>query len=248
LRRYGRNPDRVAVDLLSEAENAVHELVCSTLVLRATARTKGNQFGQGSTRVVKAVRVGSSGCVARAPVPKGILSAGTGHPSMDFTLTQDFPAGLDRLWTAFGRPDYPLQKYLALGATAVRVRRFDATAQAIEVELERDVPVDTTRLPPWTRVLVRSEQTLRHRTAWRRVGPTRVAAELDISPVGLPVRAHGGGTIVEPATGTTRMVLTWRVASMLGEKVERLFADQIRAALDDDHRFTLQYLKRAQVR
>jgi hypothetical protein len=44
------------------------------------------------------------------------------------------------------------------------------------------------------------------------------------------------------------MELTWQVDSMLGEKVERHFADQIRAALDDDHTFTLQYLEQAAVR
>jgi len=33
---------------------------------------------------------------------------------MEFTLTQDFPAGLDGLWAVFGRPEYPQQKYLAL--------------------------------------------------------------------------------------------------------------------------------------
>jgi len=26
---------------------------------------------------------------------------------MEFTLTQDFPAGLDRLWAAFGGAEYP---------------------------------------------------------------------------------------------------------------------------------------------
>lgn len=166
---------------------------------------------------------------------------------MEFTLTHDFPAGLDRLWAAFGHREYPQRKYLALGAKAVRVRRFHATAQAIEVELERDVSVDKSRLPLWARWLVRSEQTLRHQSAWRRVGPAQVAAELDILPVGVPVRAHGSGTIVEAAPGTTRMVLTWHVDSMLGEKVERLFANQIRTALEDDHTFTLQYLQRAKV-
>jgi hypothetical protein len=44
------------------------------------------------------------------------------------------------------------------------------------------------------------------------------------------------------------MVLTWQVHSVLGEKIERVFADQIRAALDDDHAFTLQYLEQAPAR
>jgi hypothetical protein len=44
------------------------------------------------------------------------------------------------------------------------------------------------------------------------------------------------------------MELTWLVDSMLGERVERQFADHIKAALDDDHTFTLQYLDQTAVR
>lgn len=165
---------------------------------------------------------------------------------MDFGLTQDFPAGLDRLWAVFGRPEYLQQKYRALGATAFRLQQFHAEAQTIEIELERDVPVDRSRLPPWVRRIVGDRQTLRHRTRWHRVSPTRVTAELDILPIGLPVRARGVGALVEIEPGRTRMILSWEVTSpvpMLGEKVERLFADQVRTALHDDHAFTLQYLR-----
>jgi hypothetical protein len=130
----------------------------------------------------------------------------------------------------------------------VRVRRFRATTTAIEVELERDVPMDKSRLLPWMRLLARSKQTLQHRTTWRRVGPNQAAAEIDIVPVGLPIRAHASGTIVESPPGQTRMELAWQVDSMLGEGVERQFADQIKAALDDDHPFTVQYLEQAAVR
>ena len=92
---------------------------------------------------------------------------------MEFTLTQDFPAGLDRLWAAFGVADYPRLKYLALGATAVRLRHFHATSQVIDVELERVIPVDPARLPRWSRAFMGGEQTIRHHTVWRRIGPRR---------------------------------------------------------------------------
>lgn len=42
------------------------------------------------------------------------------------------------------------------------------------------------------------------------------------------------------------MVLTWRVTSMLpllGDKVERLFARQLRTALAINHAFTLRFLQ-----
>ncbi len=42
------------------------------------------------------------------------------------------------------------------------------------------------------------------------------------------------------------MELTWRVDSslpLMGARVQRLFAGQVRAALEDDHRFTVHYLQ-----
>jgi len=165
---------------------------------------------------------------------------------MEFTTCQDFPAGLDCLWAAFGHSEYPRQKYLALGATAVRLHRFEATPQSIEVDLERVVPVAKSRLPAWAQKLFGGAQTLRHRTAWRRIGAKQVAAELDIVPIGLPVRAHGVGTIVELTSGNTRMAVTWHIEStlpLMRDRVERLFAEHVQAALDDDHGFTVRYLR-----
>jgi hypothetical protein len=165
---------------------------------------------------------------------------------MQFTTVHVFPAGLDRLWVTFAHPAYPQKKYRALGATAVHLKRFDVGAQSIEVELERVVPVDIARLPGWAHIFAGREQTLLHRTAWRRIDPERIDAELEIVPVGLPVRARATGAIVELAAETSRMSLTWRVDSslpVLGGRVERLFAEQVQIALEQDHGFTLGALR-----
>jgi hypothetical protein len=164
---------------------------------------------------------------------------------MKFTIVQDYPAGLDRLWSAFGQPEYPLRKYSALGAQAVRLWRFDATPQRIEVELERDVPTATCGLPVWARAFVRSTQTIVHRSTWRRIDATRAEAELEIAPKGLPVRARAAGIIAETSAGRCRMTLSWQVDSRIGAGVARLFAAQVRQALDEDHAYTLRYLEQA---
>ena len=167
---------------------------------------------------------------------------------MEFTITQDFPCALARLWTVFGQRRYPRQKYLALGATGLRLQRFNADSTRIEVALERDVALDARALPPWARPWAKPCQTLRHTSLWRRVGPARAEAELDVQPLGLPVRAHASGALEPLPGGGTRMTLRWRVRSpvpVLGRRLEQLFAAQLRAALEEDHRFTLDYLRRA---
>jgi len=58
----------------------------------------------------------------------------------------------------------------------VRLHRFSATAQAIDVELERVMPIDPSRLPRWSRAVVGSEQALLHHTVWRRISSPTLAA------------------------------------------------------------------------
>ncbi len=165
-----------------------------------------------------------------------------------FRLHQDYPTTLARLWAAFGRADYPEQKYRALGSTAVHILRFDVTESLIEVVLERTAPVAMAQIPAWARAFIGSEQRLRHYTRWRRLSPTRVRADLDIAPVGLPVSAHATGSAVEQSADLTRLTLTFDVTCRLpgfGAPVARLFAQQVQAALRADHAFTLRYLARS---
>lgn len=162
----------------------------------------------------------------------------------EFTRRDDLPADLDRLWATFGDPAYAREKYVALGSHDVRILRFDVRATEIEVELERQVHVDRRQWPRWSQPALAAVQTLRHRSSWRRVSPSRVVATLEIAPVGQPVRADGTGRIDEVAPAHAVMTVHWRVRSpvpLLGRRIERLFARQLRAALDADYAFTLRW-------
>ncbi|MGH8541129.1 MAG: DUF2505 domain-containing protein [Stenotrophobium sp.] len=164
---------------------------------------------------------------------------------MKLELHQEYPASLDRLWAVFGSPDYPPAKYKALGATSFEMKRFSATAGLIEADLVRKTPVNPEAVPEWALKFISAEQTVRHHTRWRRTSPTEVRAELHINPQGLPVNIAGTGTICE-AAGHTRMDLSFDIdckIPLLGGKIAKLFAEQIRQALVDDHAFTLRYLK-----
>jgi len=166
---------------------------------------------------------------------------------MQLSLTQDFPAGIDRLWAVFGQPDYVQQKYAALGTGSLRLLHFECSAALIALELERALPLDPARMPAWARGLVGGSLSLRQRSRWRRLGPAQVEAELEIAPLGLPVHAQGHGQISETAGGGCRMQLNWELRSalpLLGGRVEHLLAEQLKLALAQDHAFTLDYLRR----
>lgn len=165
---------------------------------------------------------------------------------MQFDLTQEFPVGLEQLWAALGRADYVEQKYRALGSTSLRILKFSADADLIEVELDRQAPVAREELPVWARFLSGNQQAMHHHTRWRRAGLARVDAEFDISALGIPVSARGTGTVVELSPGHSRMTLHFDVRSAsaaLQSSVARVFAQQVKHALQEDHAFTLAYLR-----
>jgi hypothetical protein len=165
---------------------------------------------------------------------------------MQFELTQDFPVGLDRLWAVLGRPDYIRDKYRSLGSTSLRILKFCADAGSISIELERRAPVARAKLPVWARVFSGEQQAMHHDTRWRRAGPERVDAELEIYALDLPVRAKGMGSVVELSPGHSRMTLHFEVTSTspaLKSGLARVFAQQVKHALRADHAFTLDYLR-----
>jgi len=164
---------------------------------------------------------------------------------MRFSVQQDFPTGIEGLLAAFGRADYPRQKYRALGSTAVRITRFEVAPDLIQVELERNVAVAAADLPAWARAFA-GKRTLSHRTRWQRVGAARIEAHLEIRPSGLPVEATGTGAVTEFDPGRTRMELDFDVeckVPVIGGRIAQLFARQVQDAMKADHAFTLDYLR-----
>jgi hypothetical protein len=166
---------------------------------------------------------------------------------MKFAVIENFPASLARLWAALAHPDYPAQKYQALGSTGLQLLRFDVSEQVIEVELERTVRAALEAAPAWARPFMDGEQRMRQYGRWQRVSPTQIDAELDLGLVDLPLSAHASGSAVEVRPEHTRLTLRFQVFSRLPAfrgTAARLFAAQARAAMAADHAFTLEYLAR----
>jgi hypothetical protein len=162
-----------------------------------------------------------------------------------FQITHDYPASPDRLWSALGRRDYPARKYAALGSPDLKLLRFRATPRVIEVEFERKVQAALEVVPAWARPLMEGEQRMRQYGLWRRINATRIEAELEIGLMDLPISAKAAGIGLAVGPEQTRLAfrfdVTCRLLAFRGTAA-RLFADQVRAAMREDHAFTLAYL------
>ncbi|MFN3587691.1 MAG: DUF2505 domain-containing protein, partial [Moraxellaceae bacterium] len=166
---------------------------------------------------------------------------------MKFSLSQEYPVGLDVLWPVYGHPDYVRAKYLALGARRVTVEVAETTDAQIRVVLERVIAPDLDGVPDWARRLVGGEYVMRHESRCRRTAPGQSVVELLITPLGAPVTIRAEGSFNETAPGQTRLALDFEVTCSLplvGGKVSALFAGQVREALLEDHAFPLGYLNR----
>lgn len=167
---------------------------------------------------------------------------------MQFELTQEFPVGLERLWASLGRADYVERKYRALGSSSLRILKFHADAQSIEVELERQTDAVRDLLPPWARLIAGRRYRVCHHARWTRVKPKRAEVSLEILVPSLLLSAKGIGSVVERAPGRSRLALRFDVgctSTAFASGVARVFARQVRRALEADHAFTLDYLRSA---
>ena len=165
---------------------------------------------------------------------------------VEFDVTQDFPVGLGRLWSALGRAEYIEQKYRSLGTTSLRIRKLVTDADTIEILLDRKAPVALDELPLWARLLSGTKQAMRHHTRWKRVGRDRIDAELDIRAVGRGVVATGTGSVHELSPRLSRLTLHFDVATTspaVPPGVADMFARQVARALEADHAFTVDYLR-----
>jgi hypothetical protein len=165
----------------------------------------------------------------------------------NFQLKHLYPADLGRLWATLGRREYVESKYRALGSTDLRILEFDVSAHTIFVVLERRVRNDADAVPAWAKIILAGSHVLHHQTRWTRVDSKSAEVEVEIWPPGIPVRAQGRGVIVELSAKRTEITLDFAVechVPAVGAKVAEFFADQMEQALDQDHRFTMSYLRR----
>lgn len=166
---------------------------------------------------------------------------------VNFEIAHDFPASLDRLWEALGQRDYVDQKYSALGSTSLRIEQFDSSPRRIEVRLERTLGIEASGLPAWARWLSGRPQRLVHHTCWTRAGAREVDVELRVFTPDHAVDADATGTVIELDSGRTRMRLNVTVkcsVPAVGGQIAKVFADQMKHALEQDHAFTVRYLMR----
>lgn len=164
---------------------------------------------------------------------------------VNFEIAQDFPASLTRLWEALGRRDYVERKYIALGSTALQIRQFDSSPQRIEVRLERTPHVEMSGLPVWARWLSGRPPRLTHHTCWTRAAAKQVDVALRVFTQDHAAEADATGTVIELDSGRTRLRLSVAVkcsVPAVGGRIAKVFAEQMKRALDRDHSFTVGYL------
>lgn len=165
---------------------------------------------------------------------------------MKFNLAQDFPVGLDVLWPVYGAPPYLDAKYRSLGAHRIDIKEAVTDEQAIFVVLERTIAPDLKGVPEWARKLVGRDYVMRHENRCRRLSPQTSAVNLSITPMGSPVTIKAVGSLNEVSAGRCRLALEFDVECslpLIGKKVAELFAGKIREALQEDHDFTLGYIR-----
>lgn len=160
-------------------------------------------------------------------------------------FSQDYPATPDTLWTVFGQPDYPHRKYQAQGITGYRVLSFEASADRIDLDLERTLSVPMHHIPAIAQRFVHPEQVLHYLSHWRRTPDGQADFDVEIVARGLPLRISGRGELRQTGAAASRLSIEFDIGvqvPLIGGKIEKMVAAFIEKSFHEDHAFTLEYL------
>ncbi|MDI1301306.1 MAG: DUF2505 domain-containing protein [bacterium] len=160
---------------------------------------------------------------------------------MKYHDTINYPVPREELFRFFTDPDFFVRKYVAQGATNVRVTRSETAGSCSTITVTRDVPVEVP-IPSFARALVPSTITLVQTDSWDR---TSCKGSLQIEFKGMPVRLNCEMTLQDRAGGSVEeLAFDIRVSvPLLGGKLEELLARDLRLKFQRDTEASLGIIK-----
>lgn len=152
-----------------------------------------------------------------------------------------YPVPVARLLPFFMDPDFLVRKYVAQGATGVRVLHTGVTGSRSTITVSREVPVEVP-IPSFARDQVASRITLVQTDSWD--SATR-HGRIEIEFKGMPVRITCESTLEDGVEGAVeRLAFDIRVnVPLLGGKLEELLARDMRLKLQRDTDVTFELIR-----
>lgn len=151
---------------------------------------------------------------------------------MKYHDTIRYPVPAEALFRFFTDPDFFVRKYMAQGATNVRVTRAETAGSRSTITVSRDVPVEVP-IPSFARSMVPSHITLVQTDSWD--SATR-KGNLQIEFKGMPVRVNCDMTLQDrDGKAVEDLAFDIRVSvPLLGGKLEALLAQDLRLKFQRD--------------
>lgn len=160
---------------------------------------------------------------------------------MKYHDTINYPVPADELFRFFTASEFFVRKYVAQGATNVRVTHAEINGSRSTITVSRDVPVEVP-IPSFARALVPSHITLVQTDAW---DVATQKGTLQIEFKGMPVRVNCEMTLKDSAgSAVEELAFDIRVSvPLLGSKLEALLAQDLRLKFLRDTEVSLGIIK-----
>lgn len=151
---------------------------------------------------------------------------------MKYHDTIRYPVPVEALFRFFTDPDFFVRKYMAQGATNVRVTRAETAGSRSTITVSRDVPVEVP-IPSFARAMVPSHITLVQTDSW---DSATGRGNLQIEFKGMPVRVNCDMTLQDrDGKAVEELAFDIRVSvPLLGGKLEALLAQDLRLKFQRD--------------
>jgi uncharacterized protein DUF2505 len=152
---------------------------------------------------------------------------------MRFRETLELAHPIDRVKRAYGRRDFFLERYRQLGFSKLELLRDGGDGEAAyEIAFTATQKTDLP-LPAFAKKLLGETQQVQQEERW---DLARGEGRISTSPRGVPVAVRAKVRMVE-VEGGTRLEMDWEIEAkipLLGGKIEKLAADEVRARMPVD--------------
>jgi hypothetical protein len=152
---------------------------------------------------------------------------------MRFRETLDLAHPIDRVKRAYGRREFFLERYRQLGFSDLELVRDGGDGEAAyEIAFTATQKTDLP-LPAFAKKLLGETQHVKQEERW---DLARGKGRIQTSPRGAPVSVRAEVRMTEVAGGT-RLEMDWEIEAkipLLGGKIEKLAADEVRARMPKD--------------
>lgn len=160
--------------------------------------------------------------------------------------TRSYPVSAEQLLSFLTSKEFYVRRYNILEVEDYSFEQCEQTEQGFVVHIERNMPINTERIPSFARRFVGETAELSTRFVWDNQGAAPYVGHYSVAMAGAPVTIEGTVKVSAQTDSSCEQNIDLKIhcsVPIIGKKLAALLAQRVEKVLEDDYQATLRYLR-----